>query len=127
MPSGQQRRFGPDPQAVYARWDEFRAWAQAGRRRRGDSLLVRRPGRPVPRPSQVFGIGVNYRTHAAEGGVDLPASLMVFTKFVSSLTGPAGQITLAGPTVDWEVELVAVIGRPAYRVSRDRGGTTSPG
>jgi 2-keto-4-pentenoate hydratase/2-oxohepta-3-ene-1,7-dioic acid hydratase in catechol pathway len=115
-------QFGPDPQAVYARWDEFRAWAQAGAATaEAAPFSFADLGAPVPRPSQVFGIGVNYRTHAAEGGVDLPASLMVFTKFVSSLTGPAGQITLAGPTVDWEVELVAVIGRPAYRVSRDRG------
>ena len=49
-------------------------------------------------------------------GFDLPQTLTVFTKFVSSFAGPTGEIVLAGSTVDWEVELVAVIGRRARQV-----------
>jgi 2-keto-4-pentenoate hydratase/2-oxohepta-3-ene-1,7-dioic acid hydratase in catechol pathway len=45
----------------------------------------------------------------------------VFTKFVSSFTGPIGDIVLAGPTVDWEVELVAVIGERARNVAVEDG------
>jgi 2-keto-4-pentenoate hydratase/2-oxohepta-3-ene-1,7-dioic acid hydratase in catechol pathway len=59
----------------------------------------------------VFAIGLNYAAHAAEASLAVPGDLTVFTKFASSLAGPYGIITLPPGTVDWEVELVAVIGR----------------
>ena len=65
---------------------------------------------PIPRPSKVFGIGLNYRAHAAETGAPLPESPLTFTKFPSCIAGPVGEIELRGDTVDWEVELVVVIG-----------------
>lgn len=66
-------RFAADPQAVYEVWDEFREWAAGNHGVEGtiavdDDAL----GAPVPRPRQVFGIGLNYRAHAAEAGVELP-------------------------------------------------------
>jgi 2-keto-4-pentenoate hydratase/2-oxohepta-3-ene-1,7-dioic acid hydratase in catechol pathway len=69
----------------------------------------------------VFAIGLNYRDHAAESGFALPDSPTVFTKFVSSFTGPDGDIVLAGPTVDWEIELVALIGKAARNVPAEHG------
>lgn len=66
---------------------------------------------PVPDPSQVFAIGLNYGSHADETGLARPEVPMVFTKFPSSLAGPGDSIRIASPTVDWEVELVVVIGR----------------
>ncbi len=66
---------------------------------------------PIPRPQKVFGIGLNYRAHAAETGAELPPSPLTFTKFPSCLNHASGDITLSGDTVDWEVELVVVIGR----------------
>jgi 2,4-didehydro-3-deoxy-L-rhamnonate hydrolase len=116
-------RFGPDPQQVYEVWDEFRAWA-AGLDL--DALPVRPYaladlGAPAPRPGQLFAIGLNYRDHAAEAGLSLPESPTVFTKFRSSITGPAGEIVLAGDTVDWEAELVVVIGRTARNVPVEQG------
>jgi len=113
-------RFSADPQAVYARWDEFRAWAD------GASLVGARPVTTrsllavTPRPPQVFAIGLNYRDHAAESGFDLPTEPVVFTKYVSSFAGPTGDIVLSPGAVDWEIELVAVIGREARRVTEDR-------
>jgi 2,4-didehydro-3-deoxy-L-rhamnonate hydrolase len=65
---------------------------------------------PVPRPRQVFGIGLNYRDHADEAGMALPSAPMVFTKFPSCIVGPTAEIPLSGTTVDWEVELVVVLG-----------------
>src|SRR6185436_6682659 len=62
-------------------------------------------------------IGLNYRSHAEESGAALPEVPAVFTKFPASLAGPFDDITVAGPSVDWEVELVAVIGRTADRVT----------
>ncbi len=113
--------FAADPQAVYTRWEEFVDWAAGAPA--GDVVAVDETGlrAPAPAPAQIFGIGLNYRDHAAESGFDLPASPPVFTKFVSSLTGPSGDIVLAGPTVDWEVELVVVIGRAARHVSAEHG------
>jgi 2,4-didehydro-3-deoxy-L-rhamnonate hydrolase len=74
-------------------------------------------GPPVPRPGQVFAIGLNYRSHAEESGMPLPPAPLTFTKFPSCLTGPDGEIELSGASVDWEVELVAVIGTSARAVT----------
>jgi 2,4-didehydro-3-deoxy-L-rhamnonate hydrolase len=112
--------FAADPQEVYDRWLEFSRWAT---RPGGDPepFSVDDLRAPAPRPAQVFAIGANYRAHAAEGGLDVPEWPMVFTKFVSSFTGPTGEIALPGPTVDWEAELVVVIGRRAHRVASASG------
>lgn len=108
--------FGPDPQELYQRWDEFTAWAGAVGADGAEPLDASAIGPPVPRPGQVFAIGLNYRAHAHEAGLGLPGSPMVFTKFPASITGPAGTITLPPGSVDFEAELVAVIGRRAYQV-----------
>jgi 2,4-didehydro-3-deoxy-L-rhamnonate hydrolase len=112
-------RFGPEPSRVYAAWDDFRAWAETatGDVRDGAPLDQATLGAPSPTPRQVFGIGLNYAGHAAESGMDLPAVPAVFTKFPASLGGPFDPIVLRGTTVDWEVELVVVIGRRADGVA----------
>jgi len=73
----------------------------------------------VPRPQKVFGIGLNYRSHAEESGMEIPATPLVFTKFPSCLTGPTGDVVVFGPTTDWEAELVVVIGRRGRDVARE--------
>jgi 2-keto-4-pentenoate hydratase/2-oxohepta-3-ene-1,7-dioic acid hydratase in catechol pathway len=117
--------FSADPQAVYERWDEFRAWATAALA--GDLVSAREfspeeLGPPTPLPRQVLAIGLNYRSHADESGFGTPDTAPpVFTKFASCLTGPRGTITLPpGGHTDWEVELVAVIGRRGQNVSQDQ-------
>ena len=115
------RQFAPDPQAVYSRWDEFTEWAATAPTADAAGFGQADLRAPAPSPAQIFGIGLNYRDHAAEGGLTPPDSPAVFTKFVTSLTGPRGNIELSGPTVDWEVELVAVIGRTARHVPVTRG------
>jgi 2,4-diketo-3-deoxy-L-fuconate hydrolase len=112
-------RFDADPQAVYGRWDEFTEWA-ATAKNGAVPFEAAELGPPAPRPTQVFAVGVNYREHAAEGGVGIPSAPMLFTKWVSSVTGPVGDIELPSESVDWEVELVAVIGRRARRVPVER-------
>ncbi len=113
--------FGADPQAVYSRWDEFHAWAAAVSLADAQPISAESLHAVVPRPAQVFALGLNYASHATESGYELPTEPVVFTKYVSSFTGPAGQITLSPGNVDWEVELVAVIGRGAHRVPAERG------
>jgi 2-keto-4-pentenoate hydratase/2-oxohepta-3-ene-1,7-dioic acid hydratase in catechol pathway len=108
-------RFGPDPMAAYDDWHAFRAWA-AGVTEATGPFEEARLGCPVPRPRQVFAIGLNYRSHAEESGMAVPDVPATFTKFPASLAGPFDDIEVVGDTVDWEVELVAVIGTPADRV-----------
>ncbi|MFI5045277.1 MAG: fumarylacetoacetate hydrolase, partial [Acidimicrobiales bacterium] len=80
-------RFGPDPMDLYEHWDEFTAWARdigTGI----DALDESKLRCPVPRPRQVFAIGLNYRTHAEESGMAVPDVPATFTKFPASLSGP---------------------------------------
>ena len=94
--------------------------ADAGPGARTGPLELQELGAPVLAPSQVFGIGLNYREHAAESGVGTPDVPPVFTKFRSCLAGPYAAVELPSDRVDWEVELVAVIGQPAERVPEER-------
>ena len=113
--------FTANVQAVYPRWEEFRTWAAAYRGAPDREVAAASLGPPVPRPPQVFAIGVNYRDHAAEAGLELPERPMVFTKFPAAVTGPYGEITLPSDAVDFEAELVAVIGCPARHIAERDG------
>ena len=76
-------------------------------------------GPPVPRPQKVFGIGLNYQAHADEGGVELPASPLVFTKFPSCLVGPTADVEIRSGGCDYEGELVVVIGEGGRDITID--------
>jgi 2-keto-4-pentenoate hydratase/2-oxohepta-3-ene-1,7-dioic acid hydratase in catechol pathway len=111
-----------DPMAALARADELHdlqlrvAANSPGSTAVDDTVL----GVPVPRPQKVFGIGLNYRAHAAETGAELPPAPLTFTKFPSCLNTATGAIPLSGDTVDWEVELVVVIGRGGHDIAENR-------
>ncbi|HTW13724.1 MAG TPA: fumarylacetoacetate hydrolase family protein [Nocardioides sp.] len=111
--------FGPDLPGIYERWEEFTAWAATVDPVADVTLERAALESPSPRPSQVVAIGLNYADHAAETGYEAPQELPpVFTKFASSITGAFGEIDLPpGGNTDWEVEVVAVIGRTAHRVA----------
>jgi 2,4-didehydro-3-deoxy-L-rhamnonate hydrolase len=108
-------RFGPDLGAVYDDWDAFVAFA-ATVTTVTEAFSEADLGCPVPTPRQVFAIGLNYRSHAEESGMALPEVPATFTKYPASLGGPFDDIEIVGGSVDWEVELVVVIGRRADRV-----------
>jgi 2,4-diketo-3-deoxy-L-fuconate hydrolase len=106
-------RLPADPMAAIARGRDLHEVA---------ARLVPTPDAPfdvaalgpcVPRPSKVFGIGLNYRRHAEESGMEIPPVPLVFAKFPSCITGPVGDVVIHGPTTDWEAELVVVIGTHA--------------
>jgi 2-keto-4-pentenoate hydratase/2-oxohepta-3-ene-1,7-dioic acid hydratase in catechol pathway len=67
-------------------------------------------GPPIPTPRHVFGVGLNYRSHAAETGSELPSIPMIFTKFPGCLVGPTSDIAIVSDSTDYEAELVVVIG-----------------
>jgi 2-keto-4-pentenoate hydratase/2-oxohepta-3-ene-1,7-dioic acid hydratase in catechol pathway len=110
--------FASDPMDAIARWDEFCSFAALQLPDATDPALdPAELGPCVPRPRQVFGIGLNYRDHAREAGLSEPKLPMVFTKFPSCIAGARAEVALTSDTVDWEVELVVVIGRAAYGVT----------
>jgi len=102
--------FGPEVQAVYQDFAAFRFWARGATLPPGRPFDSRDLGAPAPAPRQLFAIGLNYRDHARESGFTPPPEPAVFTKFVSSITGPVTEVELPDGQVDWEVELVVVIG-----------------
>ncbi|MDI9979454.1 fumarylacetoacetate hydrolase family protein [Rhodococcus sp. IEGM 1307] len=109
--------FDADPQSIYERWDEFTTWAATTELSESIEFAPTDLQAPVPTPRQIFAIGLNYRDHADESGFTVPEAPTVFTKFVSSVTGPNTTVTLpADGNTDWEVELVAVVGRTAHNV-----------
>ncbi|MGE0217313.1 fumarylacetoacetate hydrolase family protein [Mycolicibacterium sp.] len=114
-------QFSPDPHALYERWDEFTDWARSAPATDARPYSSAELGPPSPRPAQVFAIGTNYSSHSAEVGLAVPDWPSVFTKYVTSFTGPTGEIELPSDAVDWEVELVVVIGRSARAVSAEQG------
>lgn len=78
-------------------------------------------GPPVPDPSKVLCVGINYKGHATETRRDLPKFPDVFCKFASSLVGAADdmRLTRVSPKMDYECELAVVIGKPCRDVSPD--------
>ena len=113
-------RFGPDPATVYDQWDAFAQWATQAQLPSGEEFSTAELGPPVPRPAQIFAIGLNYRDHANEAGLEIPTELVVFTKFPSCLTGPDADVRCVSDRVDWEVELVVVIGRQGWQIEESR-------
>jgi 2-keto-4-pentenoate hydratase/2-oxohepta-3-ene-1,7-dioic acid hydratase in catechol pathway len=72
-------------------------------------------------PSKIVAVGRNYRAHAAELGHDVPTEPLIFLKPPSALLEPDGAIRLPALSrrVDYEGELVAVIGRRAFQIGDD--------
>jgi len=77
---------------------------------------------PVPQPSKIIAIGLNYHGHAQEIGAEEPADPVIFAKFPSTLIGTGGVISWRESQtarVDYEAELAVVIGRVARNVPRE--------
>ncbi len=80
-----------------------------------------RLGACVARPGKFICIGLNYRDHAAESNLPIPAEPVVFGKWTSAVVGPNDNVEIPrGSTkTDWEVELGVVIGSRARHVARE--------
>lgn len=89
-----------------------------------DRLPVNKWLSPVA-PVNIFCIGLNYRAHAEETGAAIPNQPVIFMKPTTAVAGPGDPIPLPacceqGPEVDYEAELVVVIGRTAKNVPMER-------
>lgn len=104
-------RFSSYPMDAFDDWDVFTTWAQDADYSGAEPYAEGDLGAPVPHPRQVFAVGLNYRDHAEEASLDIPDYPVVFTKFHSSLTGPVSEVAVPGSTMDYEAELVVVVGR----------------
>ena len=109
-------RFSSDPQLMFDDWQGLNQWGAAIKARGAGVVDVRELQAPVPRPPQVFAIGLNYKAHAEEGIFSAPDEPTVFTKWPSCIVGPSHVVELPVDT-DWEIELVVAISQRAYRVS----------
>jgi 2,4-diketo-3-deoxy-L-fuconate hydrolase len=74
---------------------------------------------PVRRPSKIICVGLNYRDHARESGMEVPKEPVIFFKATSAMVGPNDDVIIPKNSrkTDWEVEIAIVIGRKANYVS----------
>ncbi|GAA5236786.1 fumarylacetoacetate hydrolase family protein [Verticiella sediminum] len=81
-----------------------------------------RLGPPITAPGKFLGVGLNYADHAAEAKLPVPEQPVLFFKATSCINGPDDDVILpeGADTLDWEVELGFVIGKPAYRVTPEQ-------
>ena len=93
---------------------------EPGRDSRGEALEVVRLLAPVT-PTKIVAVGLNYRDHAREVGLDLPQTPMLFLKPASCVIGPGEDIRYPEQSsrVDFEAELAVVIARRCSRIAPD--------
>jgi 2-keto-4-pentenoate hydratase/2-oxohepta-3-ene-1,7-dioic acid hydratase in catechol pathway len=77
---------------------------------------------PIPRPGKILCIGLNYKDHSAESGFEIPTYPTVFARFANSLIGHGAPLIRPPEStmLDFEAELVAVIGKGGRRIAKDR-------
>ncbi|MGE3448781.1 MAG: fumarylacetoacetate hydrolase family protein [Microbacteriaceae bacterium] len=83
----------------------------------------------VVRPSKIVCVGLNYRSHILESGLEVPAYPTLFAKFTECLLGANDDIVLPpeSESVDWEAELAVVIGTRVRRASADKAANAIAG
>ena len=103
--------FGTDGPARLAQWLETQ-------RDLPSFGTEERLGPPCARPSKLICIGLNYKKHAEEGGMELPPEPVIFFKATSAIVGPSDDVVIPrnSEKTDWEVELAFVIGKTASYV-----------
>jgi 2-keto-4-pentenoate hydratase/2-oxohepta-3-ene-1,7-dioic acid hydratase in catechol pathway len=77
---------------------------------------------PIPNPEKILCAGINYRSHAAETGRDLPKQPSMFIRLANTLTGHDGELIrpLVSQSFDFEGELAVVIGRSGRHIPMER-------
>ena len=79
-------------------------------------------------PSKLICIGLNYKKHAEEGGMELPPEPVIFFKATSAIVGPDDDVVIPrnSEKTDWEVELAFVIGKTPATSKKPMRSITSP-
>jgi len=115
--------FGADYDEAFFAGDgvsKLRNWVAAHRGSAPRVSSAVRFGPPICRPSKIVCIGLNFRDHAEESGMEIPAEPVIFFKATSALAGPNDPLVIPknATKVDWEVELAIVMEKRAGYVSR---------
>ena len=78
---------------------------------------------PIPDPRKIICLGLNYRDHAAESGAPIPKEPILFSKYATALIGQGDKIVLppSSTEVDYEAELVIVVGKGGKNISAKAG------
>ena len=108
--------FGEDYDEVFFESDgmeRLQEWAKEHAESSPDFPDGIRCGSPVARPSKIVCIGLNYKDHAEESGVEIPEEPVIFFKATSAFCGPNDNLIIPrnSDKTDWEVELAFVIGK----------------
>ena len=77
-------------------------------------------GPPITGSRNCFAVGLNYRNHAEESGMEIPPFPMIFTKHTSCINGPFDDIEMRSDIVDYEAELVVVVGKQGKNITNDQ-------
>jgi 2-keto-4-pentenoate hydratase/2-oxohepta-3-ene-1,7-dioic acid hydratase in catechol pathway len=108
---------------LIAAWSDHRKAVERAASRAADLPLKSvKLEAPVPRPGKILAIGLNYADHIAESGQKTPEQQIWFCKHVTSVNAPfaAVQMPKVSMLLDYEAELVAVIGKRAKHVPKDK-------
>lgn len=111
-----------DMTALIERWPhEHARWREQAREGNAVPLARVRLLAPVARPSKIMAIGLNYADHIAESGMEKPGEQLWFAKMANTVNGPHDpvQVPRASSKLDYEVELVAVIGQGGRQIEAD--------
>jgi 2,4-diketo-3-deoxy-L-fuconate hydrolase len=115
-----QGNFSQDPMQALEALSELSALgAQLDNFEASGQLADVELGPPVPNPKNCYAVGLNYRNHAEESNMAMPPVPMVFTKHTSCISGPTADIEMRSDYVDYEAELVAVIGKPGKDIAKE--------
>ena len=123
LAQGSEGKFSSDLDSLLSQLDELASWLHdhtpvVTENVTPEQLLDDpRLGPVVTRPGQVFAVGLNYREHARETGATLPTRPMIFTKFPSSIGSANSHFPVPSSRLDWEAELVVVIGQAGRDIS----------
>jgi 2-keto-4-pentenoate hydratase/2-oxohepta-3-ene-1,7-dioic acid hydratase in catechol pathway len=77
---------------------------------------------PLPNPTKIICVGLNYRQHALESGMAIPTQPVIFTRFDTTLNAPFGSVPLDSSLtkqLDYEVELAVIIGKTGKHIPRE--------
>ncbi len=117
--------YGADWTAAFlgepSRLEDFKKWLASNSDSCPEVGADERLGSPVPYPSKIMCVGLNYSLHAKESGMEVPKQPVLFMKATSALSGPFDPIVIPknSKATDWEVELAIVVGKKASYVSEE--------
>ena len=107
---------------LIARWPQVEGEVRALASQTAHALAIKdiRFQAPIARPGKIMAIGLNYADHIAESNMGTPEHQIWFTKAQTSVNGPFDpiQIPKVSQTVDYEAELVAVIGKGGRHIAK---------